>query len=191
MRSTLLASALALAATGALAAPEDYVLDPSHSQILFSFDHFGYSTTWSMFSEIEGNITFDAENPENSAVSAGFPVRSVFTGWEKRFEHWMSEDFLDAGEDEMVSFESTGIEVTGEKTGKITGNLTLNGVTKPVVLDARLNALIDNHAVRQKPALGFHATTSFDRSDFGLGLYAPAVSDEIKVQISLEALKAE
>ena len=191
MKRALLAAATALTATGAFAAPETYELDPSHSQVLFAFDHFGYSTTWNLFSGIEGDVAFDQENPENSSVSVSFPVRSVYTGWEKRFEHWMDEDFFDASEDEMVSFESTQIEVTGDKTAKITGDLTLNGVTKPVVMDTTLNAVVDKHPVRQKPAVGFTATTSFNRSDYNLGKFAPAVSDTLDVQISIEAIKAD
>ncbi|MDZ4095520.1 MAG: YceI family protein, partial [Paracoccaceae bacterium] len=103
---------------------------------------------------------------------------------------FMSPDFFAATEDEMVSFVSTGVEVTGEKTAKITGDLTLNGVTKVVVLDAVLNQLGD-HPVEGKPWAGFNASTVLVRSDYGLGLFAPYVSDEVPVTISVEAMKAE
>src|SRR6056297_2004294 len=135
MKKTLLAAALVAAPFAAQAEPEAYTLDSSHSQILFSYNHLGYSTTWGMFSGFEGDIQFDQEDPANSSVNVSFPVRSMFTGWEARFEHFMSEDFFGAGEDEMVTFESTGIEVTGDTTADITGDLTLNGITKPVTLD--------------------------------------------------------
>jgi len=114
----------------------------------------------------------------------------MLTGWEGRFQHFMSKDFFDAADDEMVSFASTGIELTGESTAKITGDLTLNGVTKPVVLDAVLNKTGD-HPMANKPWAGFSATTSVLRSDFGLGMFAPYVSDEVAIQISIEAMKAE
>lgn len=190
MRLLTTAAALALMATGALAAPEKYVLDPSHSQIVFSYNHLGFSTTHGMFSGFDGEIMFDQDDPASSSVSVSFPVMSMMTGWQKRFEHFMSPDFFDATEDEMVSFVSTGIEVTGETTGKITGDLTLNGVTMPVVLDARLNKA-DVHPMAGKPWAGFDATTTLKRSDFGLGLYAPMISDEVEVTISIEAMKAE
>ncbi|MFP5510719.1 MAG: YceI family protein, partial [Alphaproteobacteria bacterium] len=78
----------------------------------------------------------------------------------------------------------------GEKTAKITGDLTLNGVTKPVVLDATLNAQ-GMHPMANKPWLGFDASTSVLRSDFGLGMFAPFVGDEVEIRISVEAMKAE
>ncbi|MEL0438664.1 YceI family protein [Phycobacter sp. K97] len=191
MKHLLLAAALTGAtATAAVAAPEKYALDASHSQILFSYNHLGFSTTWGMFSGFEGEIMFDQEDPAASSVSVSMPVMSMFTGWEGRFDHFMSKDFFEASEDEMVSFTSTGIEVTGENTAKITGDLTLNGVTKSVVLDAKLNQTGD-HPMAGKPWAGFDATTTLVRSDFGLGKFAPYVSDEVEVQISIEAMKAE
>lgn len=190
IRLSPLALAAALAATPALAAPEAYVLDASHSQIVFSYNHLGYSTNWGMFSGFEGQIAFDQADPAASSVTVSFPVKSMFTGWEARFDHFMSADFFDAAEDEMVSFTSTAIEVTGDATAKITGDLTLNGVTKAVVLDATLNAA-GEHPMEKKPWAGFSATTTLLRSDFGLGAYAPFISDEVQVQISVEAMKAE
>lgn len=175
--------------TAAIAQPVTYEIDPSHSQIVFTYDHLGFSTTRSMFSGFDGTIEFDRENPENSSVEVAFPVRSMMTGWEERFTHFMGEDFFAAGEDEMVTFTSTGIEVTGENTAEITGDLTLNGVTKEVVLDARLNQA-GQHPMEQKPWAGFDATTTLMRSDYDLGAYAPAVSDEVEVMISIEAGEA-
>jgi len=189
LRATALGAAL-FSASAALAEAEKYMLDASHSQIIFSYDHLGFSTTWGMFSGFEGEIMFDQANPAASSVSVSMPVKSMLTGWEGRFQHFMSKDFFDAADDEMVSFASTGIEVTGETTAKITGDLTLNGVTKPVVLDAVLNKTGD-HPMANKPWAGFSATTSVLRSDFGLGMFAPYVSDEVAIQISIEAMKAE
>ncbi len=178
------------AAAPALAAPVKYTLDPSHSQIVFSYNHLGYSTGTGMFSGFEGEITMDADAPADSSVSVAFPVKSMLTGWQARFDHFMSPDFLDATDDEMVTFTSTGIQVTGEKTAKITGDLTLNGVTKPVVLDAVLNQM-GEHPIEKKEWAGFNATTTLLRSDYGLGMFAPYVSDEVQVQITVEAAKAE
>ncbi|ABF63780.1 YceI family protein [Ruegeria sp. TM1040] len=191
MKKILLAAALiGTTATTAFAAPEKYTLDASHSQILFNYNHLGYSTTWGMFSGFEGEIMFDQEDPANSSVSVSMPVKSMFTGWEGRFNHFMSDDFFGATDDEMVSFTSTAIEVTGEDTAKITGDLTLNGVTKSVVLDAKLNK-VGEHPMAKKPWAGFDATTTLVRSEYELGQFAPFVSDEVEVQISVEAMKAE
>ena len=140
MKTTLLAATLSLLGGMAAAEPEAYVLDASHSQILFSYNHLGYSTTWGMFSGFEGKIAFDREDPAASAVSVSFPVKTMFTGWEERFQHFMSADFFAATEDEMVSFTSRAIEVTSE---------TLNGIgpkPEPHRLDGPL--AIDADSVR-------------------------------------------
>jgi len=192
MLRTVLPAALVTAALAgpALASTDAYVLDASHSQVVFSYDHLGYSTTYGMFSGFEGEIAFDAETPENSSVTVSMPVRSMLTGWEARFEHFMSEDFFGAAEDDMITFTSTGIEVTGEDTALITGDLSMNGVTKEVVLDAKLNQMGD-HPMAERPWAGFDATTTLLRSDFNVGAFAPFVGDEVDVIISIEAMKAE
>lgn len=191
MKTIFFAAALAgLTASAAVAAPEKYVLDSSHSQVLFSYNHLGYSTTWGMFSGFEGEIMFDQEAPAESSVSVSMPLSSMLTGWQARFDHFMSKDFFAAAGDEMVTFTSTSIAATGDTTAKITGDLTLNGVTKSVVLDANLNQMGD-HPMAGKPWAGFNATTTLVRSDFELGKFAPFVSDEVAVQISIEAMKAE
>ena len=180
----------ALIAAPAFAAPEKYTLDASHSQIVFTYNHLGYSTGAGMFSGFNGEIMFDQADPAASSVTVSFPVKSMLTGWEARFEHFMSKDFFDATDDEMVTFTSTAIEVTGEKTAKITGDLNLNGVTTSVVLDAVLNQA-GEHPMEKKQWAGFSATTTLIRSDYNLGMFAPYVSDEVQLMISVEASKAE
>ncbi len=192
------AALVALAAAPALAEPERYALDASHSQVLFSWDHLGFSSTTGMFSGFEGEILFDEADPANSSVSVSMPISSMFTGWEPRDADFMSADFFDAGSDaspegdsrNLVTFESTGIEVTGEDTALITGDLTLNGITKEVVLDTTLNGL-GTHPILQRPWIGFDATTTLKRSDFGVGAFAPAIGDEVALEISIEAGQGE
>ncbi|MBR9843313.1 MAG: polyisoprenoid-binding protein [Rhodobacteraceae bacterium] len=190
MKTPMIAAALILGAGIASAEPVAYNLDASHSQIVFSYNHLGFSTTYGMFSGFEGAIAFDKEDPAASSVSVSFPVQSMLTGWEARFGHFMADDFFAATEGEMVTFTSTGIEVTGESSAKITGDLTLNGVTKAVVLDAVMNQA-GQHPMAGKEWAGFDATTTLVRSDYGLGKFAPYVSDEVEVMISIEAMKAE
>jgi len=195
MKQSLYAAALVLGASGlgATAALDDadaYTLDSSHSQVLFSYNHLGFSTTYGMFSGFEGEIMFDEENPAESSVNVSMPLMSMFTGWEEREEHFMSEDFFDAAEGDMITFTSTDIEVTGENTANITGDLTMNGVTQSVVLETTLNKQAE-HPTNNKPWLGFDASTTLLRSDFEVGNFAPYVSDEVEVMISLEAEKAE
>ena len=187
MKPILLAATLAAAtATTAFAEPVKYMLDASHSQVLFSYNHLGFSTTYGMFSGFEGEIMFDQEDPSNSSVSVSMPLMSMFTGWEQRDGHFMSADFFGATEEDMITFTSTAIEVTGDDTALITGDLTMNEITQSVVLDATLNNT-GTHPMAQKEWAGFDATTTLKRSDFGVGAFAPAVSDEVEVTISLEA----
>ena len=190
MKTALLTAAAILAATTAFAEPKTYALDASHSQIVFSYDHLGYSTNWGMFSGFEGEIQFDAEDPAASSVEVSFPVTSMFTGWEARSAHFMADDFFGATDEDLVSFVSTGIEVTGDNTALITGDLTMNDVTKAVVLDAVLNQ-VGMHPMANQEWAGFSATTTLIRSDFNLGNFAPFVSDEVQVQISIEAMLVE
>lgn len=189
MKSLFLAAALASTATFAAAA-DKYVLDASHSQVLFSYNHLGFSTTYGMFAGFEGEIAFDQADASKSSVSVSMPVKSMFTGWEQREGHFMSPNFFGAEDGDMITFTSTSIEVTGEAKANITGDLTMNDITKSVVLDATLNQA-GTHPQAQKDWAGFDATATLLRSDFGLGAFAPYVSDEVEVKISIEAMKAE
>ncbi|WP_121062097.1 YceI family protein [Chachezhania antarctica] len=193
MTSRLIAAALL--ATTALTAPVyadtvTYKLDPSHSQIMFNYEHLGYSTTYGLFGGIEGDIAFDSEDPAASSVEVSFPAASMLTGWEPRETHFMTGDFFGAEENATVTFTSTDIEVTGEDTANITGDLTINGITKPVVLDAVMTQK-GEHPMEGKEWAGFKATTVLTRSDFDMGMFAPYVSDEVNVNISIEAMKAD
>ncbi|MEM7709315.1 MAG: YceI family protein [Pseudomonadota bacterium] len=185
MRTTLAAAALLVAAP-AFAETQTYEVDSSHAQTLFSYNHLGFSTTWGMFSGWEGTIEFDSENPENSTVDVSIPATAMFTGWEQRDQHFSSPDFLDVASNDTVSFVSTAIEVTGEDTAQITGDLTVGGVTQSVVLDTTLTQT-GEHPQSNRPWIGFDATTTILRSDFDAGAFAPFVSDEVEVQISIEA----
>ena len=193
MKHLLLAAAFVTGATAALAAPVKYELDASHSQVVFSYNHLGFSTTTGMFSGFDGEIMYDEGDPANSSVSVSMPVMSMFTGWEAREGHFMSGDFFGAEEGDLVTFVSTGIEVTGDNTALITGDLTMNDVTKSVVLETTLNqkAPYPFGPKQGTPTMGLNATTTLLRSDFNLGAFAPAVSDEVEVVISIEAWEAE
>lgn len=191
MKPMLFAAAVALSATAAHAAPESYELDASHSQVVFTYNHLGFSSTTGMFSGFEGEIIFDEDDPAASSVEVSMPLMSMDTGWEKREEAFMSDEFFDAKEGDLVTFTSTDIEVTGDNTALITGDLTMNGITKSVVLDTVMNQKSDAHPMNNRPWMGFDATTTLKRTDFELGKFAPYVSDEVEVTISIEAGKPE
>ncbi len=196
MKNIVLAALLASPfATAAAAAPEAYVLNESHSQLVFTYSHAGFSTTYGMYSGFGGDVMFDAEDPANSSVSITFPAESMITGWDARTTHFVqSGDFLKIGDFPDVTFESTSIEVTGDDTANITGDLTLNGVTQSVVLETVLNAQTDEYPFppyQGRKALGLDATTTLSRSAFNMDMFVPFVPDEVPVEISIEAIAAE
>ncbi|WP_299891820.1 YceI family protein [uncultured Ruegeria sp.] len=191
--ATPLAVLLSMGATTALSESGTYELDPGHSQVLFSYNHIGFSETFGMFSGFSGEIEFNEDDPSASSVTVSMPVKSMITGWDARLQHFMSDDFFSASDDDVVTFASTSIEVTGDNSANISGDLTMNGVTKPVVLETTLNKSAPYPFGEKEgtPTLGLAATATIARSEFGLGAFAPAVSDEIAVLINVEALKTE
>ena len=184
-KSCVLAAGVIFAAGATYAETSVYELDPSHSQIVFTYDHLGFSTTTGMFSGFNGRIEFDEAKPENSQVEVSFPTSSLITGWDARTAHFLGEDFFGAEKTPEISFVSTSVEVTGKETGVIQGDLTLNGVTKPISIEARL-VQKGIHPMEQKEWIGFEGTTAVLRSDFDMGMFAPYVSDEVSVRISIE-----
>lgn len=191
MKKLILTTALAVAAASSVfAAPEKYVLDSSHSQIVFSYNHLGFSTGYGMFSGFNGDIMFDQEDPAASSVNISIPVASMITGWEPRYKHLMSADFFGTSETDIVTFSSTSIDVTGDNTALITGDMTMNGITKSVVLDANLNTAA-KHPMAGKDWAGFDATATVSRADFNVAKFAPFVGDAVEIKISIEAMKAE
>ncbi|ELZ4505128.1 polyisoprenoid-binding protein [Acinetobacter baumannii] len=181
--------AVALASTVTLAAPVDYKIDPTHTATVFSWNHFGFSTPSANFSDIQGVIKVDNAKPANSSVNVTIPLSSVNTNVPALDKEFQEEAWFNAAKYPNITFKSTKVESKDKKHFKITGDLTVKGITKPVVLDAVLNKQ-GEHPMAKVPAIGFNATTSFNRSDFGLGNYVPNVGDKITVNITTEATAA-
>ncbi|MFX9001396.1 YceI family protein [Acinetobacter baumannii] len=181
--------AVALASTVTLAAPVDYIIDPTHTATVFSWNHFGFSTPSANFSDIQGVIKVDNAKPANSSVNVTIPLSSVNTNVPALDKEFQEEAWFNAAKYPNITFKSTKVETKDKKHFKITGDLTVKGITKPVVLDAVLNKQ-GEHPMAKVPAIGFNATTSFNRSDFGLGNYVPNVGDKITVNITTEATAA-
>jgi polyisoprenoid-binding protein YceI len=176
-----------LAAVPAFAA-ETYTIDPHHTQTLFTWNHFGFSNPSGNFNDVEGTIVFDAADPSKSSVAVTIPVASLDTHVPALDEHLKKADFFDAQKYPTITFKSTRV-VAGSGAGSfdVTGDLTLRGVTRPVTLHATLNKRGD-HPMFKAPAIGFDATATLKRSDFGIGAYSPSVSDEIRLHITTEAI---
>ena len=186
LKTLSLGLAITLASSVTLAAPVDYKIDPTHTATVFSWNHFGFSTPSANFTNIQGVIKVDNEKPANSSVEVTIPLSSVNTNVAALDKEFQEEAWFNAAKYPNITFKSTKVETKDKKHFKITGDLTVKGVTKPVVLDAVLNKQ-GEHPMAKVPAIGFNATTSFKRSDFGLGNYVPNVGDKITENITTEA----
>jgi polyisoprenoid-binding protein YceI len=181
----LVVAGLLGAAVSAQAAPVTYKLDPDHTMVLFSWNHFGYSNPTADLGLSDGTLVFDEQHPAQSSVQVTLPLARLDTHVPALDEHLKKPDFLDAGKYPTVTFKSTAVQPLGGNKFKVTGNLTVHGVTRPVVLDATLNK-IGPHPMSKAQSIGFDATASLKRSDFGVGAYVPSVSDDITIHITTE-----
>jgi polyisoprenoid-binding protein YceI len=195
-------SAVLLALTGCLAAcgyllpraetaaPSElpagaYRLDPEHATLLFKIDHLGFSKLVGRFDRFEATLSFDPENPAASRLSARIDPESIDFDLPEFEAELRGPDWFDVARFPEAGFESRDIEVTGETTGRIAGDLTLHGVTQPATLDVTFNGGGDS-LLTGRYTLGFAATGTLSRSAFGLGAYAPAVGDEVVLEIHAE-----
>ena len=186
LKALTLGLAVASVATFSMAKPVAYQIDPTHTATVFSWSHFGFSTPSANFSNIQGTINVDNEKPANSSVNVTIPLSSLNTNVAALDEHLKKAEFFDAINYPNITFKSTKVESLGNNQYKITGNLTVKDVTKPVVLDAVMNKQ-GEHPMTKLQSIGFNATTSFDRSAFGVGAYVPNVGDKITVNTTTEA----
>lgn len=177
----------AAAAAPALAAPETYVADSTHTFSRFSYSHFGYSTQLSRFNKNSGKVVFD-KVAKTGSVDIVIDTKSVDTGFDTFNEHIQGEDFLDTAKYPTATFKSTKVVFEGDKPVSVEGNLTLKGVTKPVTLTVTSFQAMP-HPMLKKDAIGANAWTVVKRSEFNAGKYAPYVGDEVRIEVAIEAIK--
>lgn len=187
---TRFAAVIALAtgfATPALAAPETYVIDPTHTFARFSYSHFGLSTQLSKFNKTSGTVVLD-KAARTASVDIVIDTTSVDTGYATFNEHIQAPDFLDTAKYPTATFKSTKVDFAGDKPTAIHGNLTIKGVTKPVTF--KVTSFVNMpHPMLKKDAIGADATTLIKRSEFNAGKYAPNVGDDVTISVALEAVK--
>ena len=161
--------------------PGTYKADPNHTQVAWSVDHMGFSTLFGMFGQIAGTLALDPAKPNDARLEIEVPISGLVVTSEKFSEHLRSADMLDAAKFPTATFKSTSIEVLGEKA-KVTGDLTVHGVTKSVKLDAAFHGAGVNPMTKAE-TVGFSATARIKRSEFGLGYATPVVSDDVELTI--------
>ncbi len=185
-----------------VAAPSGvYAMDDGHASVTWKIQHLGLAPYPAQIETVTGTLNFDAEDPSKSSVTATIAAASVdtdFTGNEREtVEEWHTNvrGFIKAGDHPEITFTSTAVEVTGDNTGTMTGDLTFAGVTKPVTLNVTLTGALEQHPfVEGKGALGFTAAGAIKRSDFGILQESPlfgALGDEIQVEIAAEFVQQD
>ena len=162
-----------------------YVIDPAHSKITWSVSHLGFSTYVGQFSGVEGALRLDSRNPSASTLQASVKTDSVGTLHDGLDAHLKNADFLDVANHPTASFRSRSIRLTGARTADIAGDLTLRGVTRPIVIRAEFNQAGVN-PLDKAYSLGFDGEATIRRSDFGVSYGLPMVGDEVTLQFAAE-----
>ena len=165
-----------------------YQVDPTHAYINFQYNHLGLSNPSLSFDDFTVDLDLDNEDPANTAVSVTIDPASIVTGSDVWKGHLTSSEWFDVEKNPEITFQSTSVEQVGEGVYKMMGDLTVKGETKPVTLDVNVNAAM-NHPMTGEPVIGLDASGELLRSDFGLGAFAPNVSDEVALSISVEMNK--
>ncbi len=166
-----------------------YQFDPVHTNVIFLVDHLGFSRMVGQFETFDGSVRLDPAALAQGAVSITIQTDSVDTDHEKRDAHLRSPDFFNTAEFPTITFESTKVEPTGEKTARVQGNLTMLGVTKPVTLDMTFNRVGPHPSPQMAGVMvaGFSGRTQINRSDFGMTGMIPSLGDEVEIWLEVEA----
>jgi polyisoprenoid-binding protein YceI len=189
MRRRVLPIALALTLSGVILAQaraDDFTIDPYHSSISFQISHLGLTYVHGRFNEFSGSFNLDKTDPAKSSFNLTIKTASVDTNNAKRDTHLRSPDFFDAKQNPAITFKSTAVKAAGDGY-QVTGNLTLNGVSRPVTftLEGGKMAEFPKGAVR----IGFHTHFTLKRSDFEMKKMVGPLGDEVRVAIGIEGVK--
>ena len=162
-----------------------FAADPGHTKITWSISHFGFSTYVGQFSQVAATLKLDPKALGAASLEATIQTASVGTFNPTLDTHLKAPDFLDVAKFPTATFKTTSVKTTGERTADVTGDLTLHGVTKPVVIQATFNRSGANPADKTY-RLGFSGKTTIKRTEFGIKSYAPVLGDEVTLQIDAE-----
>jgi polyisoprenoid-binding protein YceI len=186
MKKSLFAVALAAAfATPAFAADE-FTFDAGHTYIGFEIDHLGFSQTLGEFTKYEGTLSLDRDNLAAASINVTIDTASIDTDQADFDEHLRGADFFNAAQHPAMTFKSTKVEDAGNGALKVTGDFTMLGQTHPVVLDVKLNKIAKHPFRPTVEVAGFSASTTLDRTQWGMDKYAPAVGTAVTIRIETE-----
>ena len=189
LKHALAALVLGSALIGGQAMAADYAIDKQgqHAFVNFKISHLGYSWLYGTFKDFDGTFSYDAANPEASKVNVTLKTASVDTNHAERDKHLRSAEFLNVSKHDTATFESTSVKSTGEGTADITGNLTLNGVTKPVVIAAKF--IGEGKDPWGGYRAGFEGTTTLKLKDFDIQKDLGPASQEVELILSVEGVR--
>ncbi len=184
-----LAAPLLLIASAAHAA-DTFNVDPQHTQAIFAINHLGYSTVTGSFHDIKGTLSLDSQHPAASRVDVTIGTASVDTDVPARDDVLRSDKFFDVADHPTMTFRSTRVVTTGAKTADVYGDLTIMGVSRPVVLKTTFNRAGPDQMRGNADVAGFTATTTVKRSDFGMKAFLPYIGDDVTVTLNFEGIKS-
>jgi polyisoprenoid-binding protein YceI len=187
MNKLALALALSAISAAAIAAPETFNIEPTHTYPRFEYTHFGYSNQQQRFDKTNGKLVIDRA-AHTGSVDVTIDATSVNTGYALFNQHIQSEDFFYTAKYPAITFKSTSVKFDGDKPVAVEGNLTIKGVTKPVTLTVTHFHSMP-HPMLKKDAIGANASAKVKRSEFNMGKNVPYVSDEVTLTIAVEAIK--
>ncbi|NJC38635.1 polyisoprenoid-binding protein YceI [Xanthomonas arboricola] len=185
----LLLPALAVTSLAATAAPVRYALDPVHTRVLFAVEHAGFSKALGTVSGSSGTLVFDPDDWAAARLDVTVPLHRADLGDAKWNEATLARNLLDAERFPDAHFVSTQVEASGQNHARVTGNLTLHGVTRPVTLDVTLNALKRHPLPPFRRTAGFSATATLSRAEFGIDAWKSMIGDTVELRIEAEAVR--
>ncbi|CAE1137807.1 YceI family protein [Xanthomonas euroxanthea] len=185
----LLLPALAVTSLAATAAPVRYALDPVHTRVLFAVEHAGFSKALGTVSGSSGSLVFDPDDWAAARLDVTVPLHRADLGDAKWNEATLARNLLDAERFPDAHFVSTQVEASGQNHARVTGNLTLHGVTRPVTLDVTLNALKRHPLPPFRRTAGFSATATLSRAEFGIDAWKSMIGDAVELRIEAEAVR--
>jgi polyisoprenoid-binding protein YceI len=189
IRQSIILSFISFVVAFAAHAADKFTLDNQHSYVLWEINHLGFSNQVGKW-YVNGTLVLDKEHPKNSKVDASVAIDGLATGLPELDKHLKSPLFFDSKTYPVATFTSTKVDDVTDTSAKVTGTLTLHGVSKPVTLMVTLNKVGAN-PISNKMSVGFTAKTTIKRSDFGISTLLPALGDEVSIMIGAEAYKDE
>lgn len=184
--SLIFAMLIAFGIGSAASAASNYKIDTVHSFVTFKVKHLGVANAWGRFNEPTGTMTWDADNPSAGKFDVVIQASKVDTANTKRDEHLRSPDFFNARQFPTITFKSTSIEKLDDNKFEMAGDLTLHGTTKPVKVEL---VKVGEADTRQGPKIGFDATFTIKRSEFGMNYMLEGLGDEVTIYVAIEAVR--